>query len=111
MPIILIYEIYHLLSSTLLWVFQSVLGRQANLKESSEGKELAELRLQVLVVVKTSDACESKKEIMILKSDLQSEGPWGVLLVLICPMTKLQDYHDLVLGQFQEHIFLSGIIS
>jgi hypothetical protein len=52
-----------------------VLGRQANLKESSEGKELAELRLQVLVVVKTSDACESKKEIMILKSDLQSEGP------------------------------------
>ncbi len=52
----------------------SVLGRQANLKESSESKELAELRLQVLVVVITSDACESKKEIMRLKSDLQSKN-------------------------------------
>jgi hypothetical protein len=50
-----------------------VLGHQANLKETSEGKELAKLRLQVLVVVKTSDACESKKEIMRLKSVLQSE--------------------------------------
>jgi hypothetical protein len=38
-----------------------VLGRQANLKESSKSKELAELRLQVLVVFITSDACESKK--------------------------------------------------
>ncbi len=64
-----------------------MLGRQANLKESSESKELAELRLQVLVVVKTSDACESKKEVMRLKNDLQSEGPQGVLLVLIHPMT------------------------
>ncbi len=45
------------------------------------------MRLQVLVVVLTSDACESKKEIMRLKSDLQTEGPQGVLLVLICPMT------------------------
>jgi hypothetical protein len=44
-----------------------VLGRQANLKESSESKELAELRLQVLVVVISSDACESKKEIMRLR--------------------------------------------
>ncbi len=44
-----------------------VLGRQANLKESSESKELAEMRLQVLVVVITSDACESKKEIMRLR--------------------------------------------
>ncbi len=51
----------------------SVLGRQANLKESSKSKELAEMRLQVLAVVITSDACESKKEIMRLKSDLQSE--------------------------------------
>ena len=64
-----------------------MLSCQANLKESSKSKELAELRLQVLVVVITSDACESKKEIMRLKSDLQSEGPQGVLLVLICPMT------------------------
>ncbi len=41
-------------------------------------KELAKLRLQVLVVVKTIDACESKKEIMRLKSNLQSEdhGAW-----------------------------------
>ncbi len=45
----------------------AVLGRQANLKESSKSKELAELRLQVLVVVITSDACESKKEIMRLR--------------------------------------------
>jgi hypothetical protein len=37
------------------------LGRQANLKESSESKELAELRLQVLVVVIANVACESKK--------------------------------------------------
>ncbi len=44
-----------------------VLGRQANLKESSKSKELAEMRLQVLVVVITSDACESKKEIMRLR--------------------------------------------
>jgi hypothetical protein len=50
-----------------------VLGRQANLKETSKGKELAKLRLQVLVVVITSDAYESKKEIMRLKSGLQSE--------------------------------------
>ncbi len=64
-----------------------MLGRQANLKESSESKELVELRLQVLVVIKMIDACESKKEIMRLKSDLQSEGQQGVLLVLICPMT------------------------
>jgi hypothetical protein len=39
----------------------------ANLKETSNGKELAKLRLQVLIVVKMSDACESKKEIMRLK--------------------------------------------
>jgi hypothetical protein len=45
----------------------SVLGRQANFKESSKSKELAEMRLQVLVVVITSDACESKKEIMRLR--------------------------------------------
>jgi hypothetical protein len=44
-----------------------VLGRQANLKESSKSKELAELRLQVLVVIKMSDACESKKENMRLR--------------------------------------------
>jgi hypothetical protein len=43
------------------------LGRQANLKESSESKELAELRLQVLVIVIASDAFESKKEIIRLR--------------------------------------------
>jgi hypothetical protein len=47
--------------------FQLVLGRQANLKESSKSKELAEMRLQVLDVVITSDACESKKEIIRLR--------------------------------------------
>ncbi len=56
-------------------VQDNVRGHQANLRESSKSKELATLRLQVLVVVKVSDACESKKEIMRLKSDLQSEGP------------------------------------
>ncbi len=45
----------------------AVLGHQANLKESSKSKELAEMRLQVLVVIITSDACESKKEIMRLR--------------------------------------------
>ena len=35
--------------------------------KKSQPKELAELRLQVLVVVITSDACESKKEIMRLR--------------------------------------------
>ncbi len=45
----------------------SVLGRQANLRESSESKELAQLRLQVLVAVKANDACDSKKEIMRLR--------------------------------------------
>jgi hypothetical protein len=45
----------------------AVLGCQANLSESSKSKELAELRLQVLVVVITSDVCESKKEIMRLR--------------------------------------------
>ncbi len=44
-----------------------ILGRQANLKESSKSKELAEMRLQVLVVLITSDACASKKEIMRLR--------------------------------------------
>jgi hypothetical protein len=43
------------------------LGHQANLKESSESKELAELRLQVLVVVIANDASESKKEIIRLR--------------------------------------------
>ncbi len=64
-----------------------VLGRQATSRSQARAKELAELRLQVLVVVITSDDCESKKEIMRLKRDLQSEGPQDVLLVLICPMT------------------------
>jgi hypothetical protein len=41
-----------------------VLGHQANLRESRESQELAKLRLQVLVVVKANDACESKKEII-----------------------------------------------
>ncbi len=54
---------------------KGVLGRQANLRESSKSKELAQLRLQVFVVVKANDACESKKEIMRLKRDLQCEGP------------------------------------
>jgi hypothetical protein len=62
----LLWPVYELLIS-------SVLGQMANLKESSKSKELAEMRLQVLVVVVTSDACESKKEIMRLKSDLQSK--------------------------------------
>ncbi len=48
-------------------VQKPVLGHQANLKESSESKELVEMRLQVLVVVITSDACESKKVIMRLR--------------------------------------------
>ncbi len=47
--------------------YQAVLGHQANLRESSKSKELAELRLQVLVVVIASDACEYKKEIMRLR--------------------------------------------
>jgi hypothetical protein len=46
-----------------------VLGHQANLRGSSKSKELAELRLQVLVVAITSDACESKKEIMRLSRE------------------------------------------
>ncbi len=53
--------------NTLATRYNHVLGRQANLRESSESKELAKLRLQVLVVVITSDACESKKEIMRLR--------------------------------------------
>jgi hypothetical protein len=49
----------------------TVLGHQANLKESSKSKELAEMRLQVLVVVITNDACESKKEITSFRKGLQ----------------------------------------
>ncbi len=56
-------------------------------RSQARAKELAELRLQVLVVVITSDACESKKEMMRLKVGSTNEGPRGVLLVLICPMT------------------------
>ncbi len=44
-----------------------ILGCQANLKESRKSKELAEMRIQVLVVVIPSDACESKKEIIRLR--------------------------------------------
>jgi hypothetical protein len=44
-----------------------VLGHQANLRESSKSMELGDLRLQVLVVVIRSDACESKKEIIRLR--------------------------------------------
>ena len=36
--------------------YGAVLGRQVNHKESSKSKELAELRLQVLVVVK-NESC------------------------------------------------------
>ena len=48
-------------------LLQCDLGRQASLKESSKSKELAELRLHVLVVVKANDACESKKDIISLR--------------------------------------------
>jgi hypothetical protein len=51
----------------------SVLGHQANLKETREVLSTCWIEAQVLGVVKMSDACESKKEIMRLKSDLQSE--------------------------------------
>ncbi len=51
----------------------SVLGHQANLRESSESKELAKLRLRVLVVVKANDACESKRKLEDLESDLQGK--------------------------------------
>jgi hypothetical protein len=44
-------------------VTDSVLGRQANLKELLESKRACDLRLQVLVVI-ANDACESKKEII-----------------------------------------------
>ncbi len=44
-----------------------VLGLQANLRESSKSKELAKLSLQVLVVAKANDACESKKGIIRLR--------------------------------------------
>ena len=64
-----------------------MLGHQATSRSQARAKELAELRLHVLVVVITSDACESKKEIMRLKVGSTNEGPQGVLLVLICPMT------------------------
>ncbi len=50
-----------------------VLGHQANLKETREVLSACWIEAQVLGVVKTSDACESKKEILRLKSDLQSE--------------------------------------
>ncbi len=68
-----------------------------------------ELRQQVLKVVKMSDACESKKEIMRLKSDLQVRivehaiGSWIVL-------SQFQDYHNLVIRQFQERIFISVLV-
>ena len=45
------------------------------------------MEAQVLGVVKMSDACESKKEIMRLKVGSTNEGPQGVLLVLICLVT------------------------
>jgi hypothetical protein len=53
--------------TTWLIFWGSVQGHQANLRESSKSKELAKLRLQVLVDVKANDACESKKEIMRLR--------------------------------------------
>jgi hypothetical protein len=45
----------------MIWAVRPTSRRQARVKE------LAELRLQVLVVVITSYACESKKEIMRLR--------------------------------------------
>jgi hypothetical protein len=42
---------------------QYVLGRQANLKETSEGKELAELKLQVLEVGKQVMLVNPKKKL------------------------------------------------
>ncbi len=49
-----------------------------------------------------------KLEIMRLKVGSKNEGPQGVLLSHDLVPGQLQDYHDLFLGQFQEHIFLSS---
>ncbi len=87
-PVLVICDGIDLFSTCWRWASCiPVLGHQATSRSQARAKELAELRLQVLVVVITSDACESKKEVVRLKSDLQSVGPQGVLLVLICPMT------------------------
>ncbi len=50
-------------------------------------RECAKLRLQVLRVQLMSDACDSKKKIMRLKSGVQSEDPRAYYQVLICLMT------------------------
>jgi hypothetical protein len=54
-------------SLSLPWLLISVLGLMATSSRQARVNELAKLRLQVLVVVKTSIACESKKEIMRLR--------------------------------------------
>ncbi len=52
-----------------------------------------------------------KMEIMRLKVGSKNEGMQGVLLSHDLDPGQLQDYNDLVPGQFQEHIFLSCIDS
>ncbi len=62
-----------------------------------------------------SACCDTKKEmkmeIMRLKVGSKNEGMWGVQLSHDLDPGQLQDYHDLVPRQFQEHIFLSCIYS
>ncbi len=62
-------------------------------------------RVEIIVCCDTKN--EIKMEIMRLKFGSKNEGMQGVLLSHDINPGQLQDYHDIVLGQFQEHILLS----
>ncbi len=66
-------------------------------------------RVEIIVCCDTKQ--EMKMKIMRLKVGSKNEGPQGVLLSHDLVLGHLQNYHDLVPGQFQEHIFLSCIDS
>ncbi len=88
---------------------QYVLGRQANLKETSEGKELAELKLQVLEVGKQVMLVNPKKKLWDLKVIYKVRIADRAIRSWIV-LWQFQDYHNLVLRQFQEHIFIFVLV-
>jgi hypothetical protein len=72
-----------------------------------------EVTIETTCRVEIIVCCDIKKEmeIMRLKVGSKNEGVQGVLLSHDLDPGQLQDYHDPVPGQFQEHIFLSCIDS
>ncbi len=66
-----------------------------------------ETTCRVEIIVYCGTKKEMKMEIMRLKVGSKNEGVQGVLLSHDIDPGQLQGYHDLIPGQFEEHILLS----